>query len=330
MHAVRNGGWSARVRALRLPAETLSAIATEEPTGLSAVRPDLWRIICRCLEKEPEARFQSARDLAFSLHALPDSGNDPSASATVRERRRRRALWLMLAAAAGVMVAIAASMLLRRERAAPIHWYLLPPDNAEFCADCGIALSPDGRRVAFVARQTAASARSLWVQSLGDSSSQSLAGTDGARFPFWSPDSRAIGFFSDDALLRIDVAGASAQRLCSPCTGQGTWGENGLIVFGSTGNPLRAVSASGGDPSPITELDRAHPDYGHMHPVFLPGGRRVLFHKGSPTNPQSRAIHAVSLDSKATTLVSLVPGPITPQSKTSSRRAGSCSFSRAR
>ena len=289
---------------------TISAIAREEPAGLSTVRADLWRIVSRCLEKEPDARFQSARDLAFSLSALTESVSDPGANARMRERRRRRAWWLVAPAAA---VVIAASMLPGREGAAPIHSYLLPPDNAEFCADCGIALSPDGRRLAFVARQTAASARSLWVQSLDDSSSRSLAGTDGARFPFWSPDGGAIGFFSGDALMRIDVPGASAQRLCSPCTGQGTWGENGLIVFGAAGHPLRAVAASGGDPLPITAVDPA--DLGHVHPVFLPGGRRVLFRKASPTTPQSGAIHAVALDSKATTLVSLVPGRGTPQSK---------------
>ena len=292
---------------------TISAIAREEPAGLSAVRPDLWRIVSRCLEKEPDARFQSARDLAFSLSALPESGSDPSANATMRERRRRRAWWLVAPGAAVVIAAIAASMLPGREGAAPIHSYLLPPDNAEFCAECGIALSPDGRRLAFVARQTAASSRSLWVQSLGDSSSRALAGTDAARFPFWSPDGRAIGFFSGDALMRIDVPGATPQRLCSPCRGQGTWGENGMIVFGGAGNPLRAVAASGGDPFPITTLDPG--DDGHMHPVFLPGGRRVLFRKSSPRNPQSHAIHAVSLDSKAMTLVSVVPGNITPQSK---------------
>jgi eukaryotic-like serine/threonine-protein kinase len=297
------------------PAETLSAIATEEPAELSAVRPDLWRIIVRCLEKEREARFQSARDLAFALSALPESGTDPTANSTIRERRRRLAWWLVAPGAAVVITAIAASMWPGRERAAPIHSYLVPPANTEFCAECGIALSPDGRRLAFVARETAASARSLWVQSLDDSSSRSLVGTDSARFPFWSPDSRAIGFFSGDALMRIDVTGASPQRLCSPCTGQGTWGENGQIVFGSAGNPLRAVSASGGNPFPITELDPAQSDDGHMHPLFLPGGRHVLFRKGSPRKPQSRAIHAVSLDSKATTLVSLVPGNITAQSK---------------
>ena len=297
------------------PQETMTAIAEEEPAELDAVRPDLARVIARCLERAPAARFQSAQDLAFSLRALPESTSDTAVTDTVRGRRGRRGLWLAAAAAAAVAVVVAALTSRRPAPAASIHSYLLPPADAEFCADCGIALSPDGRRLAFVARQNATSARGLWVQSLSDSSARLLAGTDGARFPFWSPDNKAVGFFAGETLNRIDVADGVPQRLCSPCTGQATWGEQGIIVFGGYRNPLRAVSASGGDPYPITELDPTEADAGHMHPVFLPGGRRVLFRTGSNRNPQRRGIYVASLDSKPMTLITVVAGIHTPQSK---------------
>jgi eukaryotic-like serine/threonine-protein kinase len=300
----------------RTGAETMAAIAGEEPAELDAIPLELRRIVARCLEKEADARFQSAQDLAFALRTILEAGADTGTSETRRARASRRGPWILVAAAgAAVIVAIAASTFPRRERPATIRSFLLPPADIDFCSDCGIALSPDGRRLAFAARQRGATTRYLWVQSLGDSSARPLEGTEGARFPFWSPDSQWLGFFtSNDALKRIGASGGSVQRLCSPCAGQGTWGESGIIVFGSARNPLRGVSASGGQPFSVTELDPSQPEIGHVHPVFLPGGRRLLFRKGFET-PTGRGIYTVSLDSKATEFVMAVPGIVTPNAK---------------
>jgi Tol biopolymer transport system component len=195
-----------------------------------------------------------------------------------------------------------------------IRSFLSPPFEVELCSDCGVAVSPDGRRLAFVARQGATTPRRLWVQSLGDVSARPMDGTEGARFPFWSPDSQSLAFFAGNTLNRIGLAGGSPQRLCSPCTGQGTWGESGIIVFGAARNHLRGVSASGGQPFQVTELDPSQTEGGHLHPVFLPGGRRLLFRqRASTTGPGG--IYTASLDSKATELVIAVSGIHTPYSK---------------
>ena len=294
--------------------ETTAAIVTEEPAELGAIRLDLRRIVARCLEKEPDARFQSARDLAFSLRAILESGADHDPTLTERRRTLRRDRWIIAVAGAAVIVTIAASTSGRRESPAMIRSFLSPPSEVELCSDCGIAVSPDGRRLAFVARQRATTPRHLWVQSLGDVSARPIEGTEGARFPFWSPDSQSLAFFAGNTLSRIGLAGGSPQQLCSPCAGQGTWGESGILVFGGAGNPLRAVSASGGEPFQVTEWDPSQAEGGHLHPVFLPGGRRLLFRqRGSTTAPGG--IYTASLDSKATELVIAVSGIHTPYSK---------------
>jgi Tol biopolymer transport system component len=294
--------------------QTTAAIVGEEPAKLDGVRVDLRRIVARCLEKEPDARFQSAQDLAFSLRAILETEVDTSAGATRRTRSRRQWPWIVAAAGAAVIVAIAAATFPRRHTPTMIRSFLSPPSGVELCSDCGLALSPDGRRLVFVAGQGGTTPRRLWVQSLGDVSARPIEGTEGARFPFWSPDSQSLAFFAGDTLNRIGLAGGSPQRLCSPCTGQGTWGESGIIVFGGTRNPLRGVSASGGKPFQVTELDPSQTEGGHLHPVFLPGGRRVLFRqRGSTTAPGG--IYTASLDSKATELVTAVSGIHTPYSK---------------
>jgi Tol biopolymer transport system component len=297
-------------------AATTAAIVGDEPVELDSLGADLRRILARCLEKKPEARFQSARDLAFYLRTVAQSATESSAGGVTRVARwQRRAVWFATAAAGVAAVSVGLVMSRRLEPSPALHSYLLPPANTELCDDCGIALSPDGRRLAFVAGEAAGSLPSLWVQSLSESSARRIGGTEGARFPFWSPDGRSIGFVSRGSLMRVEADGDSPQTVCAPCSGQGTWSTEGIIVFGQVNNPLRAVPASGGTPVPLTQIDRTRANEGHIHPAFLPGGRRLLFRNISNNDPQARGIYAASLDSPATTLILRVSGISTPRSK---------------
>ncbi len=177
---------------------------------------------------------------------------------------------------------------------------ILPPEKMNFSTDRGghIALSPDGRMLAFVATDSL-SKRLLWVRPLNAISGQALNGTEGARFPFWSPDSRFIGFFADGKLKKIDASGGPAQTLCDAPVGRGgTWNQEGTIVFCPTFNrPLSRVNEAGGLPVRITQLDSSRNESSHRWPSFLPDGKHFLYTAltsgGSSVND---AIFLASLD----------------------------------
>ena len=139
----------------------------------------------------------------------------------------------------------------------------------------GSAISPDGRSVAFVA-VTNGTPR-LWIRALDSLTARELQDTDGARLPFWSPDSRAIGFFTSSDLRRIDVSGAAAAVLARALDPRGgTWNADGTIVFSPNAvGPLYQVSASGGTPAPLTTLSAG--ETSHRWPKFLPDGRTLLY-----------------------------------------------------
>ncbi len=202
-------------------AETMSAILKEDPPELSdtnkTVSPALERLVNHCLEKNLEERFHSARDLGFALEALSGStatsGQTVAISALAPKWIRTRELMAWASAALFVLTTVALSVLYLRRTPVEVHAvrsFILPPEKSSF--DLGgrsgatLTISPDGRRLAFVA-PTAEGRNLLWVRSLDALSAQALAGTEGAGSPFWSPDSRFLGFFEQGKLKRIDAGG---------------------------------------------------------------------------------------------------------------------------
>jgi Tol biopolymer transport system component len=159
------------------------------------------------------------------------------------------------------------------------------------------AISPDGRRLAFVASGDGASR--LWLRPLDTVTAQPLAGTEGASFPFWSPDSRSVGFFAAGKLKRIDIGGGLPQTLADAANGRGgTWTLDGMILFAPAGGtPLFRVSASGGEAVAVTKLDPPRRS-GHRFPHLLPGGRQFLFY--AQGTPETAGIYLGSLDSGET------------------------------
>ncbi len=191
-----------------------------------------------------------------------------------------------------------------------VRAFILPPEKSsfDFLGRNGgpVTVSPDGRRLAFVAT-TAEGKRLLWVRSLDTLSAQALTGTEGASHPFWSPDSRFIGFFADGKLKKIEASGGPSLTLCDVPDGLGgTWNRDGVIVFTPSGlGALQRVSASGGVASAVTKLDEARGEVGHRWPWFLPDGQHFLYLGKTVAvgETEKNAIYVASLESQKSKLL---------------------------
>ena len=255
--------------------DTLAAVLTKDPDWerLPAATPaSVSRLLKRCLERDPRKRL---RDIGDARMQIDDSPAD--SAAPVRPARRSPVPW---AVSAGLLIALAAVLLLFFRRGPPesplVQFTIPPPEKEEFEH---LAPSPDGRMIAFSAGGT----DTLWLRRLNSLTSQRLDGGDGALLPFWSPDSRFLGFWAHGKLQRIDVeAPIGPGRLRIFCDaarpGGATWSRDGIIVFsGGQGQPLYRISASGGEAVAITSLDPSRQEKTHYWPWFLPDGRHFLY-----------------------------------------------------
>ncbi len=256
--------------------------------------PALDRVIRSCLAKDPDERWQSAQDLKRQLEWLADAST--AAPAAAAKPAASRLAWI---AAAVLLVATVGLAVAYFRRPPPetrvLKLTMLPPDDTAFGE--WLAISPDGTRLAFTALSQGRT--QLWVRRLDSVSAQALAGADGALLPFWSPDSRFIGFFADGKLKKIEAGGGPPQILCDAQAGTGgTWNRDGVIVFASGRfSGLYRVQASGGEATPVTALERSRQEISHRFPYFLPGGRKFLYYLRSG-QPDKTGIYAQELSSK--------------------------------
>ena len=290
-------------------AETMTAILKEEPTDLTLsnrqISAQSERVVRHCLEKRPEDRFQSARDLAFALGAVSTSGSrqiDQLETATTAVRSRttpQRLPWIvagvcLLAFLGMIPFALSYFMQTRSGDSQRLMLSILPPPNTAFDF---VAISPDGKLLAFTA--ATGGKLQLWVRPIDSTEASPLAGTDGARNPFWSPDSRSIAFFAAGKLKKIDATGGLAVTLCDARvpTG-GSWSRQDVILFSSLGGiGLTSVRASGG---PVTVIIRPEVSKGETDftdPTFLPDGQHFLYSKFAPQK-ETRGIFLGSMDGK--------------------------------
>jgi eukaryotic-like serine/threonine-protein kinase len=277
-------------------ASVIGAILSTEPPILSGVPPALEILVRRCLAKDPEDRYQCMRDLALDLHT---AGHKPPAT----QLGTRRWLWAACASLAATLVVLAGWLVRPSEQLTRHYLSITPPPGHHFQRrvgeEGGTAISPDGSMLAFIALGKTG-VQQFWVRRMDDGQARPLAGTERARHPFWSPDSRSLGFFADGKLKRIDVSGGTAQTLCdAPNERGGAWSNDGIILFGSMGAGIQRVPASGGPPAPATRL----PSQGfasHLWPSFLPDGRQFLY--ASITGfAEQNGIYAASLDTPGAT-----------------------------
>jgi Tol biopolymer transport system component/predicted Ser/Thr protein kinase len=251
--------------------------------GATGLPPALNHLVRNCLAEDPEERWQSASDVRRTLAWLLGEATAPAGppSPAARPSARRAGLAWLAAAAMAVLAAFFGSRWLARDRVPPplLQSTLTAPPGALLLPHAGFALSPDGDRLAFVARGTDGVSR-LWVRALAAHQAELLAGTEGADSPFWSPDGRDLAFFADQRLKRIPAAGGAVQVLAGEVIEDkgGTWSPDGRIVYVPhyrTG--LFEIAASGGTPRALTALDVAAGELSHRWPSFLPDGRTLLF-----------------------------------------------------
>ena len=280
--------------------DTIAAILGDDPDWrrLSGETPDnIRRLLQRCLEKDPKQRLHDIADAGIEIHdaqAKAHSAVIASPVPVVTRRGRERLAWTvagLLAMVSVVAVAVAIAVALRPAPVArEVRLEITTPPTTD---QVSLALSPDGEKLVFAAESEGGPR--LWLRSLEAGSAHPLAGTDRGAYPFWSPDSRSIGFFAEGKLKRLDIAGGAAQTLADAPIGRGgTWSRDGVILFAPNAfSPIFRVSDRGGESVAVTggEMPKAA---SHRFPQFLPNGRYFLFSVMGA--PQDRGVYVASLD----------------------------------
>jgi eukaryotic-like serine/threonine-protein kinase len=273
--------------------DTIAAVLTREP-DLDGVPPALRRLVRLCLAKDPRQRL---RHIGDALTLVDDS----PATATP-DRARRAWPWVSMAAAVLLAAVAVAATLSLRPRVVDdevTKFYVDAPPGAAFnYTYTGASISPDGRQMVFRVA-TANEAPALWLRPLDSLDGRRIAGSDGADFPFWSPDGRSVAFFSASKLKRVDLSGSSPIVICdasdadSMTTG-GSWNRDGVIIFGAPQGMYR-VSAAGGVPTLIAPVNNSLRESGYGDPQFLPDGDRfVMFVRSEDPKQQGYYISSLA------------------------------------
>jgi Tol biopolymer transport system component len=269
--------------------DVMSAILKEDPPELPVserhIPPALARIVGRCLEKNPAARFQSARDLAFALEALTTQSGSGATDAArhtstigIASPRRPRAPWIPWAVAGLALLLAGGIAVVHFRETAPavrsVRFEIGPPGTT---AAEMFALSPDGGQLAFVAATEGPP--QIWIRAMDTVEARPLPGTENATYPFWSPDAAYVAFFAQGKLKKVAVAGGPPVVLSDSASGRGgSWNGDGVIIF-SAGpiSPILRVPSSGGMPTPVTTLPPGDANAGARFPSFLPDGDHFLY-----------------------------------------------------
>jgi eukaryotic-like serine/threonine-protein kinase len=298
----------------------------------SDIDPALDAIVLECLEKDPNERTQSIKQVAIDLKryrressrqkmsgvtaAHPaqrlgssqhDAHTDVAGSAPAMLPESRAGMkWIPWSVAFFFILAFSVLAFIHLGETRPdtpsINAAIVPPPGYSFNNAIGghMALSPDGTLLAFVAADSAGTT-TLWVRPLNSSSARQLAETNGAHFPFWSPDNNFIGFFSNGKLRKVLASGAPPIDICDAPDGRGgTWNQDGIILYSPNFDrvPIYRVSASGGVSTPVTRIDSTRNETNHRWPLFLPDGKHFIYTtQGSHRNADyAGAMYVSSLD----------------------------------
>jgi len=292
-------------------ASLIAAILSSDPQLMTALQPMtppmLERVVKKCLAKDPDERWQNANDLSSELSWIAESDGRAAGTTPFAEARRTRELWAWLVSAGLTVVLIMGAIWWRNSRPPEQTAYFYAP--LPFSAH-DLALAPNGHTLAVVAYQEAVRKNVIWIYEVGSQAGRILSNTEGATYPFWSPDGKTLAFFADGRLKKLDVAEGSVQTLCDASSGRGgTWNKDGVIVFTpeatlGPGRGLYRVSASGGTPIRITDPDTSRGEQSLRWPVFLPDGKHFLYMAANFTGQKGvNAIFVGSLDSNEKHLV---------------------------
>ena len=276
----------------------MSAILTSEPPPISQVQSlaptALDHVVRKCLAKDPDDRWQSAHDVAGELQWISEQASSSKITAPHTPISKRKLLPIALGILTILFAGLASFFYFTREpkKSELIRLSMMPEEKSRISGQ--IAISRDGKKIAFVAKRIGEEV-ALWVRDMDKLEAKQLPGTRDASLPFWSPDSRHLGFFASGKLKRIDIEEGPPQTLADAPSGRGgTWNHEGTILFSPnfTSTALYKISASGGKPEQVTELGTSSAS--HVDPIFLPDGKHFLYRGSIET---TRGVLLGSLDS---------------------------------
>jgi serine/threonine protein kinase len=294
-----------------------SAILEKEPEPISSMKPmtppALDHAIRHCLAKDPEERWQSASDLASELKWIGESGTQAVGSALRRGagKTRERIAWFVVGVLAVALIAGVSWWRASRPREQAMYFSAPFPFPAR-----DIAIAPNGHTIAVVAYMESARKNALWIYELGSPGARSLDDSEGASYPFWSPDGRYLAFFADGKLKKLELSGGQAQTICDAPSGRGgAWSGGGVILFtpdASAGVGLYRISASGGTVTPVSNPDRGRGEQSHRWPMFLPDATHYLYMATNFAGQKGvDAIFVGSLDSNEKRFIVKADGNVT-------------------
>ncbi len=310
-------------------------IVNVDPPPMSAVRADidpaLDAIVLECLAKDPSERYQAVAEVGKELRRFKressrsrisrvsnvrDVYKSPSGSVQTpalqqsepepTQVKKGRSVVLLSTSIVFLLTTVLLGYLYWKNSSKemqPVRFIIPPPEKGAFLSDVPV-ISPDGLKIAFSARDSSGKSF-IWVRPLSSIIASPLSGTDEGNFPFWSPDSRFLGFFQNGKLKKIEVAGGPTQTITDAPQGRGAaWGSAGVIVFASNfSGGLSQVSEAGGTSTVVTVLDTLRREDSHRWPSFLPDGHHFTY-LGRSTDDEKTGLYLGSIDSKETKLLS--------------------------
>jgi eukaryotic-like serine/threonine-protein kinase len=304
--------------------DTLAAVLRGEPDW-NAFPPDVpghvRAIVRQCVVRDRKVRIPDIAVARFMLDQPPADAATAARPAPAGNRAQRSARIWQIAAGLLLLTTIAGASAWYSVRSVPrpvTRFLVLPPDNGVFTAatanrvGASAAISPDGSKLALTVRDSAGKVQ-LWIRPIDSLAAQPLAGTEGAAYPFWSPDSRFIGYSTPGRLMKVAANGGPPQTLCAfsgpTILGRGAaWNRDGVIVFNNGPGPLSRVPSAGGQPSPIGALPTGVQSFNF--PAFLPDARHLIAYGQAPTEEASGLFVMSLADSNATRIASTESGAI--------------------